>query len=218
MPHPVGKKEEGRARLLAGAGRSFRAFGFGGVGVDGIAKESGVTSGAFYAHFPSKAAVFEEVVTIGLADLAAGIRGFRTDGAGWAERLVNFYLDARLTCDIRESCALQSLTAEAARGAEEVRLGFGEGFDLAVQALTAPDDADPLDHDVAIALLSLLSGGVTIARALPDDAARAAVAVAVRRAALKLIDHAREGEPLSPADRASVGHSGPGAQDDDDRK
>lgn len=218
MPHPAGKKEEGRARLLAGAGRSFRAFGFGGVGVDGIAKESGVTSGAFYAHFPSKAAVFEEVVAAGLADLAAGIRGFRAEGPGWAERLVTFYLDTRLTCDIRESCALQSLTAEASRGGDEVRQGFAIGFDRAIAAMTAPDDADPLDHDVAVALLSLLSGGVTIARALPDDAARAAVAAAVRRAALQMIDHQRAGEPRSPADRASVRHSGPGAQDDDDRQ
>lgn len=205
MPHPAGKKEEGRARLLAGAGRSFRAFGYGGVGVDAIAKESGVTSGAFYAHFPSKAAVFGEVVTAGLADLAAGIRSFRAGGAGWAGRLVEFYLDARLTCDIRESCALQSLTAEAARGGEDVRSGFAEGFDRAIEAMTSPDDVEPLAHDVAVALLSLLSGGVGIARALPDEAARIAVADAVRSAALNLLgDDSGKETPPSGGERVNL--------------
>ncbi|MBX9796175.1 TetR/AcrR family transcriptional regulator [Sphingomonas sp.] len=192
MPHPVGKKEEGRARLLAGAGRSFRAFGYGGVGVDGIAREAGVTSGAFYAHFPSKAAVFGEVVAVGLADLAAGIRGFREGGAGWAEQLIDFYLDERLNCDVRESCALQSLTAEAARGADDVRRGFADGFAQAVAAMTSTDGPAPLDHDRAVALLALLSGGVTIARTLPDGPARAAVARATGDAARRLLRAARD--------------------------
>ncbi|MBA3880820.1 MAG: TetR/AcrR family transcriptional regulator [Sphingobium sp.] len=187
MPHPAGKKAEGRARLLAGAGRSFRAHGYGGIGVDGIAKEAGVTSGAFYAHFPSKAAVFGQVVADGLADLVAGIRSFRAAGQGWAEQFIDFYLDARLSCDIRESCALQSLTAEAARGADDVRGAFGEGFEQAIDAMTEPHGAEPLDRAAAVALLSLLSGGVTIARALPDGPERTAMADSLRAAAWRLI-------------------------------
>jgi TetR/AcrR family transcriptional repressor of nem operon len=38
-------KEEARSRILHAAGRGFRRLGFGGVGVDGLAKEAGVTSG-----------------------------------------------------------------------------------------------------------------------------------------------------------------------------
>ena len=41
MAHPVGKREEGRAKVLRGAGRGFRRAGFGGAGVDGLAKEAG---------------------------------------------------------------------------------------------------------------------------------------------------------------------------------
>ena len=73
MGHPVGKKEESRARILAGAGRGFRGHGYGGLGVDALTKEAGVTSGAFYAHFKSKAEAFRETVAIGMNDLKAGV-------------------------------------------------------------------------------------------------------------------------------------------------
>ena len=49
------KKDEGdvRARLVDAAGRGFRTGGFGGAGVDALAKGAGLTSVAFYAHFSS---------------------------------------------------------------------------------------------------------------------------------------------------------------------
>lgn len=73
MGHPSGKKEETRARILAGAGRAFRSQGYGGSGVDGLAQAAGVTSGAFYAHFSSKADAFRESVVAGMRELEAGI-------------------------------------------------------------------------------------------------------------------------------------------------
>ena len=71
------KKEETRARILAGAGRTFRSQGYGGAGVDGVAKAAGVTSGAFYAHFKSKAEAFREAVVVGMQDLEGAIRNLR---------------------------------------------------------------------------------------------------------------------------------------------
>ena len=111
MPHAAGKKEESRARILNSAARGFRAQGFSGLGVDGIAKAAGVTSGAFYAHFPSKAAAFREAVAMGMAGLREGIVRFRqTAGAKWRQAFIDFYLGDRRTCDIGESCALQALS------------------------------------------------------------------------------------------------------------
>ena len=43
-----------RRKMVDAAGRGFRKNGYGGLGVDGLAKEAGVTSGAFYGHFKSK--------------------------------------------------------------------------------------------------------------------------------------------------------------------
>ena len=48
MRYGPGLKQEARTKILDAAGRGFRRLGFGGIGVDGLAKEAGVTSGAFY--------------------------------------------------------------------------------------------------------------------------------------------------------------------------
>ncbi len=77
-------KNEGdaRTRLVEAAGRGFRTGGFGGTGVDALAKGAGLTSGAFYAHFDSKAEAFRLVVSDGLATLRNGIAALaRADDA-----------------------------------------------------------------------------------------------------------------------------------------
>jgi AcrR family transcriptional regulator len=51
-----------RARILASAERLFAEQGFSGVTMPMIAKASGITAGAIYKHFDSKAALFFEVI------------------------------------------------------------------------------------------------------------------------------------------------------------
>ena len=116
MAHRAGRKEESRARILKSAGRGFRSRGFGGLGVDALAQDAGVTSGAFYAHFKSKTDAFREAVTTGLGELQTGIEQTRARlGHRWRASFIRFYLGNRRTCDLAESCALQSLSGEVAR-------------------------------------------------------------------------------------------------------
>lgn len=176
MPHPSGKKAEGRARLLASAGRGFRRAGFGGIGVDGLARDAGVTSGAFYAHFKSKAEAFTAAVAAGMADLREGLVGFRR-GPDWRQRFIDFYLEERRTCDAGEACALQSLTGDVARAGAEARAAY-EG-----ELLRIADLAGDGDRARGLALLALLSGGTAMARAAADPAVSADIAAAVRAAA-----------------------------------
>jgi TetR/AcrR family transcriptional regulator, transcriptional repressor for nem operon len=58
MARPKGSTPNARERLIEAAGRGFRTSGFGGIGVDGLAKAAGLTSGAFYIHFSSKREAF----------------------------------------------------------------------------------------------------------------------------------------------------------------
>ena len=96
MTERTGKKEESRARILASAGRGFRSRGYDGLGVDELAKQAGVTSGAFYAHFNSKAAAFREAVRAGMEDLRAGLEHFRrNEGDNWLHAFIDFYMGER---------------------------------------------------------------------------------------------------------------------------
>ena len=182
MAARTGQKEESRARILASAGRGFRRLGYGGLGVDGLAKEAGVTSGAFYAHFRSKAEAFREAVAAGMAALRAGIEGFRAaHGPGWRQALIDFYLTERRSCDLGEGCALQALTGEVARAEGPAKAAYEEELRGVIAAATEAGD-----RAGAIALLALLSGGVSMARAVQDPALSEEIAVAVRAAAARL--------------------------------
>src|SRR5258708_35807201 len=93
------KADEGdaRARLVEAAGRGFRTGGFGGTGVDALAKGAGLTSGAVYAHFDSKAEAFRLAVSDGIATFGHGIAAFQQHhGRSWRDPFVDFYLGERI--------------------------------------------------------------------------------------------------------------------------
>ncbi|HEY9094842.1 MAG TPA: TetR/AcrR family transcriptional regulator [Hydrogenophaga sp.] len=182
-------REETRRRILEAAGRGFRKHGYAGIGVDGLAKEAGVTSGAFYAHFSSKGEAFTHAVTDGIRELATGIEQFqREHGAKWLDKLIDFYLSTKRTCGLDEACAIQALTPEVMRADAGVRSVYESEILNVIEAL-----ARGLQHGSLIerrarswALLSLLSGAVSTTRALNSPALANQVAKSVRSAALAL--------------------------------
>lgn len=181
------QKIQTRQRIVDAAGRSFRKGGFGGIGVDGLAKEAGLTSGAFYVHFDSKAAAFREAVSSGLAGLKTGVLYFQSEYAGrWWPAFVSFYLGTKRTCDLADSCTLQSLSPEVGRADEAVREVFESGLlDVAQAVVAGPDSpAAPRDMDAAFAALSLLVGSVTLARAVNNEGLANQIARATETALL----------------------------------
>lgn len=202
MAQRAEQREESRARILTSAGRGFRSRGFDGLGVDGLAREAGVTSGAFYAHFASKAEAFREAVVTGMQDLRAGVERMRaTRGADWRRAFIAFYLGERRKAELPESCALQSLTGEVARADAEARQAYERELQKVV---TATADGLAARSSVerradAIALLALLSGGVSLARAVNDPLLADEIADAVQAAALRLEKRAAAPKPTDAA-------------------
>jgi AcrR family transcriptional regulator len=184
MAQRAERKEESRARILASAGRGFRARGFGGLGVDELAKQAGVTSGAFYAHFKSKAAAVREAIGAGMDDLRSGVQEMRRlAGDAWFPAFVDFYLGERRRAALPESCALQSLTGDVARADADARQVYEDKLREVLDAMTADDGAG---RARAIAALALLSGAVSMARAVQDPALREEIAAAAREGARML--------------------------------
>lgn len=68
MPHQQ-RSEETRARLLAAALQTFSQVGYEAASVEEVCAAAGVSKGAFYHHFPSKQAVFIELLEIWLAGI-----------------------------------------------------------------------------------------------------------------------------------------------------
>lgn len=184
-------KEQTRERIISAAGRCFRKGGYSGIGVDGLAKEAGVTSGAFYGHFASKEEAFKETVVTGLQDVYATVQKLQVEhGVRWFEVFIDIYLSTKRTCDLTEACALQALTSEVTRSNEAVRTIYQaelvKVIKLIAQGLPNRDTAD--NHQRAWTLLVMLSGGVSMMRALADEILATEVANTIKAAALTLID------------------------------
>jgi TetR/AcrR family transcriptional repressor of nem operon len=183
MRYPPNHKGESRKQLLATAGRAFRAKGFAGVGVDGLVKGSGVTSGAFYGHFQSKAEAFRLVVAEGLRRLKDAVaRGRTRGGSSWLAAFGESYLGVAHRRDVAGGCALPSLSVEVGR-ADKATKEVYEAELLAVADLVAVG----LGGDAAVArekawvVLSLLAGGVILCRAVANPEVANDIAAALQR-------------------------------------
>lgn len=180
-----GHKEESRVRIVEAVGRGFRKQGYGGIGVDSLAREAGVTHGAFYGHFRSKAEAFGAAVVAGLSDLRRGVEGLRVEhGKDWLGVFAAFYLGYKRTCELGDACTLPSLSAEIERAEPEARAAYETELQGVMKAVAAglPDGTDAEREARAWVLLSLLAGGVTLARAVPSEATSEQIAAAVQRA------------------------------------
>jgi TetR/AcrR family transcriptional regulator, transcriptional repressor for nem operon len=188
MRYTPEQKQRTAANILAAAGRSFRLEGYGGAGVDGLAREAGVTSGAFYKHFPSKASAFEAAVEAGLRGFQQTVQQAIADPRqDWLLVLVDYYFSREHRANLAGGCAVPGLTGEVMRGGDQVRAVYQQGIEQLVAILeTGLTHLEPgLRKERAWGILAMLSGGLQIARAVHDEAQAAAIAVAMREAVLR---------------------------------
>lgn len=185
------QKEQTRERIIAAAGRTFRKGGYSGIGVDGLAKEAGVTSGAFYGHFSSKEDAFNETVKSGLQELKEGIEKFQAEyGDKWISTFVDFYLGQKLICDLSEACSMPTLTPEVARLNQTIRETYQVQISKVIETIAngLPQEDSIVRSQRAWAFISLLSGGVTTIRALADETISNEAVNAIKTAALKIAE------------------------------
>ncbi len=194
MRHETGQKEKTRRKMLEAAGRSFRSYGYSGIGVDGIAKSAGVTSGAFYSHFGSKEGAFDAALAAGLDEVIEGVTKFQSEhGADWVKAFAEYYLGKPHRKDTACGCAMATLTPEVTRSGVKVHAAFEKKMtriaDLVSRGLAGTSDEDRRAR--AWAMLSLLIGGLNVVRAMKSVKAAEEIAEAVKAAAIKAAGRTR---------------------------
>lgn len=178
-----------KERILDAAARGFRTKGYSGIGIDTLAKEAGVTSGAFYGHFRSKEDAFLESVVAGLTEFRVGIGKFQSDrGKNWITALVDYYFGKKHRDNLEKGCALPIFSPEVIRADERVRFAYQTELvklhEAIAAGLTIGDEIK--NHDRAWILMSLLVGGVTLSRAVRDENLADLIAAAVHEGALSI--------------------------------
>jgi len=163
-------------RILDASAARLRQEGVSGAAITAVMREAGLTHGAFYCHFASK----EDLAIAALRHALKENRGRwvgspRTES--WRDRLVRLgrrYLTQAHRDDVANSCALAALAGDAARNGPAFKTAFQEETLKSLRSICAASDddrtIDPERFDDAIAFLALCIGGISLARAVEDQA------------------------------------------------
>jgi AcrR family transcriptional regulator len=175
-----------RAALVAAGRRLFGRAGFAATSVEDLAREAGVTTGALYHHFPTKAALFEAVFELVHLELmqASGEAAANADAPMELLALgFEAFLDQVLKPDVQR---IVITDAPSVLGpARFTELDERYAFAAIVAALDAAAQSGALRADdpqtLATLLLGMLTrGGMLIASSAEPVATRNAVAATLR--------------------------------------
>ena len=140
MRYEKGRKDASRSRIMEVAAERFRSDGIAASGLAGIMNEAGLTNGAFYPHFQSKAELVRESVAAALEDQSDQMReaaGGRRPGNGHRGISVG-----GAPGQSGKGCASAALLPELARQPPETRQLYTERFLTLVRQMSAALPAD----------------------------------------------------------------------------
>jgi TetR/AcrR family transcriptional repressor of nem operon len=162
-------KEATRQRIVATAGRRFKADGIDGTGIAALMAGAGLTNGAFYAHFDSKDDLVAAAVTDQLREQRATFAGYSPDRAG-VERLVRDYLSPEHRDGAADGCPSAALLDEIGRHPGATRQAYTDGLLPLLDDIVARlGPADPKAARLrALSVFALLVGTLQVARAMAD--------------------------------------------------
>ncbi len=168
---------ENRETVINAASRLFREHGFDGIGLKDLMKGAGLTQGAFYKQFASKedlaAQASKRALESASGRWSAAIAAHPEDPLG---AVIAFYLSMEHREEMSDGCPVAALGSDAARQGPDVKASFEAGIKAHLEALrrvVAGTDGQAT-KDKAMAILAMMVGAVTLARAVNDsDLARA---------------------------------------------
>ena len=183
-------RQKGRTHeaILESAVRLLREKGITGAGVADVMKGAGLTVGGFYAHFDSK----EDLIDEALRRTADEVRQRLFEGLGEKpaekrpEVVLKRYLSAQHRDAFVQGCALPAVVGEVGSTANEYRDALRHqiaGMSSAMEELL-PEETEPSRRYLAIGLVALMYGGLSLSRALrgtplSDEVLRACRAVGI---------------------------------------
>lgn len=191
----ISKKLATRKRIINAASQGFRSNGYAGIGVDSIAKEAGVTSGAFYAHLGSKNGAFEAALSAGLDEVIVAVPEFQLQhGKKWIVAFTDYYLGQAHRDNLSCGCAMTTLSPEVVRTKPELHEIYQDKMieivELMARGLIGSSHEECLSK--AWAVLGILIGGLTMARAVASIKTADQIAISIINAAVNAAGQTKE--------------------------
>lgn len=164
MRYEKGRKDASRGRIMEVAADRFRGDGIAASGLATIMSDAGLTNGAFYPHFQSKAELVRESVAAAMEiqsqQLAEAL------ASGGPEMGIEAYLSAEHRDNPGKGCASAALLPELGRQPPETRKVYTNHLLTLVRQLAAalPQAKDP--EGTALGVFATLIGALQLARAV----------------------------------------------------
>lgn len=199
MRHKGMNKGETRKKMIDAVSQGFRKHGYGGIGIDGLSKSAGVTSGAFYTHFGSKNEAFGMALAFGLDEVILSLPAIQHDhGTDWVKFFVGYYLGASHRSDMEKGCAMATLTPEVVRFGPDMRAVFEEKMSAIVKIVAQglAEGTEENRDSRAWSMLGVLIGGINIARGMNNEEVSNMVADAIKSTAISVAGQACVVKPL----------------------
>src|SRR5581483_2991568 len=171
-------------KILNDAARRVRAEGLTGAAVSAVMRDAGLTHGGFYKHFGSKDELLMESLSEAFQDMAgclASAAGESQPGTAW-KTVVKTYLSPEHCNHPERGCPLAALAPELARADKGMKVRIlGELTKYKDRMLPFMPGRLVADKERNfVVIFSTMIGAISIARMLPDPAARAVVLASAR--------------------------------------
>jgi TetR/AcrR family transcriptional regulator, transcriptional repressor for nem operon len=194
MRYEKGRKDASRSRIIEVAADHFRRDGIAASGLASIMKDAGLTNGAFYPHFGSKAELVRECVADALDEQTSWLQ--EALAAGGPEAAIEAYLSTAHRDNPSKGCASAALLPELSRQQAETRNLYTERFLTQVHQISAALPPQTKDREgVALGILATLIGALQLARAVERTALSDRILAAGADAARALIRARQKQKP-----------------------
>ena len=192
MRYEKGRKDASRRKIVEVAAERFRRDGIAASGLAGIMSDVGLTNGAFYPHFRSKAELVRECVATALQDQSVLLRDALARGG--LEQILALYLSTGHRDDPGNGCVSASLLPEVARQPSETRALYAERLLAIVRELASSLALQARDPEgVVLGVYATLIGTLQLARAVEGSPLSERILAAGAEAARHLVKPGHEG-------------------------
>jgi TetR/AcrR family transcriptional repressor of nem operon len=163
-------------RIVADAARRFRSEGLGGASVATIMRDTGLTHGGFYKHFPGKIDLLVESIGESFRETASWLVEVGENapaGSAW-KAMITAYLSLDHCEHPETGCPLAALGTELARSGKDVRTRISVDMvsykDQLVRFM--PGRRAAQRERAFFVIFSAMIGAIALARMMPDAAMR----------------------------------------------
>ena len=172
-------KAEIHRKIVKDAARRVRTEGLAGAAVSSVMRDTGLTHGGFYKHFPSKDELLIEALAEAFREIADHLAQAAQDsepGAGW-RAIVKTYLTPEHADHAEWECPLAALGSELARADPTMKARvFGELAKYRSRMLPFMPGRRTADKErTFFAIFSTMIGAMELARVMPEPSMRAKV-------------------------------------------